>query len=83
MSRLLFDFACAAGHVTEHFVDSSAEAVRCPECARVARRQVSAPRAKLEPFTGAFPSAADKWARDRESHMARERHNQENHGTYK
>ena len=81
--RILFDFRCAAGHVSEHFVDAEARAVRCPECGFLASRQISAPRAQLEGITGAFPSAADKWVRNRESHMAREQHNKETHGTYK
>jgi len=83
MSIRVFDFRCANGHVSEHFEESETRAVQCPRCDQLALRQVAAPRAKLEPFTGAFPSAADKWVRDRESHMARESHNQDEHGTYK
>lgn len=78
----VFDFRCPANHVSEHFVEHET-AVQCPQCDQLALRQVAAPRPKLEPFTGAFPGAADKWVRDRESRMARERKNQENHGTYK
>ena len=80
---LIFDFRCAGGHVSEHFVEAGTCAVQCPECDQLALRQVAAPRAKLEGITGAFPSAADKWVRDRQSHMAREQHNKETHGTYK
>lgn len=84
MSRRLFDFQCGQGHVTEHFVDSEAREVRCPheDCHRLAKRLISAPRAKLEGITGAFPGAADKWVRNRESKMAAERRNQDRHGTY-
>ena len=80
---LIFDFRCAGGHVSEHFVDGDTPSVQCPTCQQIAMRLVAAPRAKLEGITGAFPGAADKWARNRESHMARERHNKEMHGTYK
>lgn len=85
MSIRVYDFRCIAGHVSEHFVEAETCAVVCPEksCNQLALRQPSAPRAKLEPFTGAFPGAADKWERTRESHMAKERKNQENHGTYR
>lgn len=78
----VFDFRCQEGHVTEHFVGDEST-VQCPQCHQIALRMVSAPRAQLEPFTGAFPSAADKWVRDRESKMRQERKNQDNHGTYK
>lgn len=47
------------------------------------KRLVAAPRAQLEGITGAFPGAADKWTKRRESHMAKERRNQEKHGSYK
>lgn len=83
MSIRVFDFLCDFGHVTEQFVDAGTETMPCPRCGGVASRQPAAPRAKLEPFTGAFPGAADKWVRDRESKMAQERRNQERHGTYK
>ena len=77
----VFDFRCAGGHVSEHFVEAGTCAVQCPECNQLALRQVAAPRAKLEGITGAFPSAADKWERNRESHMKKERRCLENHGT--
>lgn len=82
MSIRVFDFRCVHGHVSEHFVGAETRAVQCPECDQLALRLPSAARAKLEPFTGAFPGAADKWVRDRESKMAKERRNQERHGTY-
>lgn len=79
----VYDFRCLLGHVTEHFVDSDTRAVLCPECAETATRQVAAPRAQLEGFTGAFPGAAMAWEKRRESHMAKERKNKREHGTYK
>ncbi|HEX5074256.1 MAG TPA: hypothetical protein VFW03_13660 [Gemmatimonadaceae bacterium] len=78
----VFDFRCSNGHTSEHFVQNET-AVQCPQCDQLALRMPAAPRSKLEPFTGAFPGAADKWVRDRESKMAQERHNMEEHGTYK
>lgn len=83
MTVRVFDFVCLNQHKSEQFVGPETRAVQCPECDQLALRQPAAPRTKLEPFTGAFPSAADKWVRNRESHMAKERQNQANHGTYK
>lgn len=82
MSIRVFDFRCAAGHVTEHFVDSDTRTVLCPECGETATRQVAAPRSQLEGITGAFPGAAAAWEKRRESHMKKEKKNVENHGSY-
>jgi hypothetical protein len=78
----VFDFRCPLGHVTEHFVDASIREVQC-HCECMAERMIATPRVQLEGITGAFPGAADKWERTRESHMAKERKNMEDHGTYK
>jgi hypothetical protein len=83
VSIRVFDFRCLNGHVSEQFVGAETRAVQCPECDQLALRQPAAPRSKLEPFTGAFPSAADKWVKLRETKMAQEKRNVENHGTYK
>jgi hypothetical protein len=82
MGLRVFDFKCAAGHVSEHFVEPGTAAVQCPHCDQLALRQISAPRFELEGITGAFPGAADKWVRDRESKMKQEQKNQERHGSY-
>ena len=78
----VFDFRCLNGHVTEQFVDNDVMAVVCPECGEMAARQVPAPRCQLDGCSGDFPSASMAWERRRESHMAKERKNQESHGTY-
>lgn len=82
MGIKVFDFLCHNGHRSEHFVNDDIFEVEC-HCGAMGHRQISAPRAKLEGITGAFPGAADKWVRNRESHMKKERKNKENHGTYK
>ena len=79
----VFDFRCPAGHVSEHFVTDDTRTVSCTECGEIATRQVAAPRFELDGCSGDFPTAADAWERRRESHMAKERRNMENHGTYK
>lgn len=82
MGLRVFDFKCNSGHVSEHFVEGET-AVQCPQCEQLAFRQIASPRFALEGITGAFPGAADKWERTRESHMRKEKKNQERHGTYK
>ena len=66
MSLRYFDFQCAKEHVTEHLVDSEVTVVECPHCRNDASRLISTPRIKLEGITGAFPTAADQWARNHE-----------------
>ena len=83
MNYRLFDFECVKGHRHELLVDKDVRIYECSTCGLPANRMVSAPRCKLEGFSGAFPTAADKWVNDRESHMKRERKNVERHGTYK
>lgn len=82
MGRIfVFDFVCHNGHRVERFVETGIEEVEC-ECGAMGKRQIPAPRAKLEGITGAFPSAADAWEKRRESHMRKERRNVEQHGSY-
>jgi hypothetical protein len=66
MSLRYFDFQCAKEHITEHLVDSEVTVVECPHCRNDASRLISTPRIKLEGITGAFPTAADQWARKHE-----------------
>ena len=82
MGTRVFDFLCRNGHRVERFVDAGIEEVEC-ECGAMGLRQIAAPRAALDGCSGDFPSAADKWEARRESHMRRERKNQENHGSYR
>jgi hypothetical protein len=61
--RILNDFECDNGHLSEHLVDRSTDRVQCPHCDLLATRKLAAPRSKLEGITGAFPTAYDRWAR--------------------
>ena len=83
MSVRVFDFKCSQGHREEHFVEPDVRTVVCRACGGAAARLLSAPRISLEGLSGDFPTAADKWEKRRESHMALERKNKERHGTYK
>ena len=91
MSTRVFDFRCTyCDHVTEAFVEESVTEIPCPardgshpRCGHPALRQIAAPRFALDGMSGDFPTAADAWEKRRESHMRKERKNQEEHGTYK
>lgn len=83
-----YDFRCQkCGHVEERFVDTRewrlGDAVPCAKCHGPAIHDIPAPRASLDGCSGHFPSAADAWERRRESHMRKEQHNAQEHGTYK
>lgn len=82
MALRVFDFACSNGHTVERFVNADIEEHEC-ECGAMGKRQIAAPRAKLDGISGDFPTASDAWVKRRESHMRKEKKNQENHGTYK
>ena len=64
--KRIFEFRCVKDHVTEKLVDDEVRSVECPHCHNEASRIISSPRIRLEGLTGAFPSAADKWARKHE-----------------
>jgi hypothetical protein len=59
--RVMRDFQCDDGHITEQFVDSTVEQTTCSVCGKPAYKQLSAARSKLEPFSGAFPGAYYAW----------------------
>lgn len=80
--RILWDFKCAHQHVFERLVEGDVRVQDCPECGTTAHRLMAAVRPKLDPFSGDFPSASDKWAQDRESNMVRERKHMAAHGEY-
>lgn len=71
--RVLYDFQCGACETVREKLAAIAErVVRC-ECGGEMVRLISRPRVKLEPFTGAFPTAYDRWERVRYEKMAQER----------
>jgi DNA-directed RNA polymerase subunit RPC12/RpoP len=66
MPRLMREFQCTkCDKAFERFIDTNAEYVEC-DCGGVAYRMIGMPTVKLEGITGAFPGAAEKWARVRE-----------------
>lgn len=62
--RLLYDFKCQkCGGIFEKFTNSTF--MLC-DCGGTMDRMISTPTVKLEGISGAFPGAADKWAKIRE-----------------
>ena len=65
--RVMNDFICGdCGAVTERLVDIEFKTIECPECHSDAVLLQAMPTVRLEGVTGAFPGAADRWARIRE-----------------
>jgi hypothetical protein len=64
--KRIFEFRCVKDHVSEKLVDDEVRSIECPHCRNEASRIISSPRIWLEGITGAFPSAADAWARKHE-----------------
>jgi hypothetical protein len=65
MALRVFDFLCEDKHLHEHFVSYEVTEVPCETCSKPALRQISTPTIYLEPFSGTFSGASDKWARNR------------------
>ena len=54
----------------------------CPVCGNECNRVIlKAPCVSLDPISGDFVGATDKWIKHREQQMKKERHNQKEHGT--
>ena len=69
---VLYDFRCKKGHVFEELVTKSTHTTRC-SCGLEAERIISPIRSQLEGISGDFPDAADRWVKNRESHIKYER----------
>lgn len=63
--RLLRDFKCDDGHITERFIDSGIESVLCG-CGKEAKRMLSCGTVMLDGTDPGFPGAWNKWADIRE-----------------
>ena len=70
---ILFDFICNKGHKFEALVPRETKKKNCPQCKSVARRIISPIRCSLDPTSGHFPGATDKWVKSREQKMQLER----------
>lgn len=73
MTRRIFEFVCADGHVSEHFIDEEVRESDCKTCGKEASRMVSAVQCSLDPISGHWPGATMKWAKNRQDQIKRER----------
>jgi hypothetical protein len=64
--RVLRDFKCESGHVTERYIDSETEMIPCNSCEKIARRIVSFGTIILDGTDPSLPGAWNKWATIRE-----------------
>ena len=63
--KIMSDFKCPDGHITEALREDSVQSIVCTQCGKDAIKALAAPRSKLEALSGAFPDAYDKWSRVR------------------
>lgn len=70
---ILFEFSCQCGERFEALVSRETYESDCPRCGQGAKRAISAVRCMLDPASGHFPGATDKWIKAREQKMALER----------
>jgi hypothetical protein len=66
---MLIDFRCSqpdCREVHEEWVATGTRSAVCPKCFSISYRIVSPVRSVLDPISGHFPSATDKWAKHHE-----------------
>lgn len=73
--RKLFDFRCTNNHTFEAFVEADVFTSRC-KCGTEAKRLISPVKCSLDPISGHFPGATDRWAKHHED-MAKAANQQE------
>lgn len=81
MPRRLFEFKCEKNHITEQFVDETIKTSPCRECDEIATRIISPTGIYLEPFSGQYTAAYDRWTRVRSEKMAQEKKKNANNGS--
>ncbi len=54
----------------------------CKLCGADTKKIMSATRSTLDPISGDFPKATNRWESNRNSHMRQEKKNMDNHGSY-
>ena len=66
MSKIIREFRCKDGHTSEALVDKETLEILCRVCDNPATKIISVPNFTLEGWSGAFPTKADKWAKEHE-----------------
>jgi len=68
-----FDFRCDNNHVDEHWVNHDVTTVQCNQCDNKAERLISTPTIGLDPISGDFYGATQKWHKNRAEKLKQER----------
>lgn len=71
--RVMFDFQCPEGHVTELFIDSNTKEADCATCGQLANKMITPVRSKIDPISGDNVGATMKWMKMREQKLKQER----------
>jgi predicted nucleic acid-binding Zn ribbon protein len=71
-AMILFEFSWECGNKFEALVLRDVKETDCPQCDLTAKRVISAVRCSLDPTSGHFPGATEKWIKAREQKMALE-----------
>jgi hypothetical protein len=81
MPRCLFEFKCNNDHVTEQLVDETVKVSQCRDCDEMATRIISPTGIYLEPFSGQYKGAYDRWTRVRAQKLKQEQKRNAEHGS--
>lgn len=60
MAKRIFEYSCGR-HITDAYIGEDILVIKCHICGQPADRIISAPMVKLDPISGDFPSATEKW----------------------
>ena len=78
--RIIVDFKCEDNHTFEAWCDFHDKSATC-HCGKPAKRIISSLHFSLDPTKAShYPTAGDKWVKDREKKIAKERLDKRNHG---
>jgi len=70
--KRMYEFQCShCNHYFEELTEYT-QTLPCPKCSSNADKLISAPRAKLEGYSGSFPGAAAAWEKKHKQKLAEE-----------
>lgn len=79
--RRIYDFRCPCGELEEHYIDLGIDDLPlCNKCGKTMQRVISPVRFTLEGVSGDFPTASDKWVKQRKEKIASEKRERQSHG---
>jgi len=81
LSRRMYEFKCEQNHITERFIDEMEKTVNCDRCDGTATRIISPTGIYLEPFSGVYPSAYDRWTKVRAEKLKQDTKKNAEHGS--